>query len=674
MAIDFPNSPNNNDIHTSAGRSWQWDGISWKLQGTNQPYTLPTASTTQLGGVKIDGSSITINNGVISSGNVGVFGNSDVDSHLNTATASPNEVLSWNGTDYDWVAQSGGSGSDNYVDTATLSGTDLVIGRTGALADLTVDLSSLGGGGGSQNLQQVTDVGKVTTNDITAAGFTSDGDIIIDYDAGNSTSEGDIKFKGGTGATDIKLTISSKFESINSGTNWINRIYSAGIGAPLVMTGGKGMYNNGGAATVIGFSSIMGDIPHLIGLDDDFGYLTELYGGGQKVFTTQYDGIQPIGALYDKDDQKGTAGQVLSSTGTALDWIDLPTAGSASTVISGNLHTDHGGAGAASRAGATGFTDLTSATGFPDGYFQNQPTFTNNYGTNPFDDWVVRAFNGSDDDWLPVNIWDASSANHISGNQWSKITFTNPVSKTLYSDGSGSGQIKKITVGWDGDCHIGYNGISAVTNQTATGAVKEVTIFDDASNAIALETLDFWTPSSTATGKLYWIKIDVGSSNYFVSSHRDGNRLTYIETTVDHSSPGGMGKGEGLIMHDASLNLVLKYTDVNKVIACRTDTPRVVYLPLASTVRPGDTVTVIDVGLGEVTNSPYHNWYTSSGNAQVNPILIYPGSEDGIQGTGRTTSSGSNEPWHNTPVAINTNGAMVKFVWVGVDYGWRIVP
>tara|TARA_B100000287_G_scaffold427911_1_gene478356 strand:+ start:1340 stop:3253 length:1914 start_codon:yes stop_codon:yes gene_type:complete len=637
MAIDFPNSPNNNDIHTSAGRSWQWDGISWKLQGTNQPYTLPTASTTQLGGVKIDGSSITINNGVISSGNVGLFGNSDIDSHLNTSTASQNEVLSWNGTDYDWVAQSGG-------------------------------------GGGNQNLQQVTDVGKVTTNDITAAGFSSDDDIIINYDSTASNSAGDIKFKDGS---DVKLTISSKFESINSGNYWINRINSDSIGSPLVMTGGKGMYNNSGAATVIGFSGgLVGDIPHLIGLDDDFGYLTELYGGGQKVFTTQYDGIQPIGALYDKDDQKGTAGQVLSSTGTALDWIDLPTAGSASTVIAGNLHTDHGAAGAASRAGATGFTDLTSATGFPDGYFQNQPTFTNNYGTNPFDDWVVRAFNGSDDDWLPVNIWDASSANHINGNQWSKITFTNPVSKTLYSDGSGSGMIKKITVGWDGDCHIGYNGISAVTNQTATGAVKEVTIFDDASNAIALETLDFWTPSSTATGKLYWIKIDVGDNNYFVSSHGGGggNRLTYIESTVDHSSPGGMGKGEGLIMHDASLNLVLKYTDVNKVIACRTNEPRVVYLPLASTVRPGDAVTVIDVGLGEVTNSPYHNWYTSSGNAQVNPILIYPGSEDGIQGTGRTTSSASYEPWHNTPVAINTNGGMVKFVWVGVDYGWRIVP
>ena len=33
------------------------------------------------------------------------YTDSDVDTHLNTSSASTNEVLSWNGTDYDWVAQ-----------------------------------------------------------------------------------------------------------------------------------------------------------------------------------------------------------------------------------------------------------------------------------------------------------------------------------------------------------------------------------------------------------------------------------------------------------------------------------------------------------------------------------------------------------------------------------------
>ena len=42
------------------------------------------------------------------SGGGGSYANSDVDTHLNTSTASTGEVLSWNGSDYDWVAQSGG--------------------------------------------------------------------------------------------------------------------------------------------------------------------------------------------------------------------------------------------------------------------------------------------------------------------------------------------------------------------------------------------------------------------------------------------------------------------------------------------------------------------------------------------------------------------------------------
>jgi hypothetical protein len=36
------------------------------------------------------------------------YTNSDVDTHLNTSTASSGEVLSWTGSTYDWVAQSGG--------------------------------------------------------------------------------------------------------------------------------------------------------------------------------------------------------------------------------------------------------------------------------------------------------------------------------------------------------------------------------------------------------------------------------------------------------------------------------------------------------------------------------------------------------------------------------------
>ena len=112
MAINFPDNPTPNDTFTDGGRTWIWDGTTWKIYsstasgiGLNQlsvtnasvgtsalsynnttgvftytppdlsgyitsQYTLPTASTAVLGGVKVDGSTITINgSGVISGAN-----------------------------------------------------------------------------------------------------------------------------------------------------------------------------------------------------------------------------------------------------------------------------------------------------------------------------------------------------------------------------------------------------------------------------------------------------------------------------------------------------------------------------------------------------------------------------------------------------------------------------
>lgn len=58
--------------------------------------------------------------GTISSGTS--YANSDVDTHLNTSTASASEVLSWTGSDYDWVAQaSGGGASVSVSDSAPSS-------------------------------------------------------------------------------------------------------------------------------------------------------------------------------------------------------------------------------------------------------------------------------------------------------------------------------------------------------------------------------------------------------------------------------------------------------------------------------------------------------------------------------------------------------------------------
>ena len=59
------------------------------------------------------------------------YTNSDVDAHLNTNTAGNNEVLSWTGSDYDWVAQSGGGGGDTYdLNAGTKSGNSVPLNLT----------------------------------------------------------------------------------------------------------------------------------------------------------------------------------------------------------------------------------------------------------------------------------------------------------------------------------------------------------------------------------------------------------------------------------------------------------------------------------------------------------------------------------------------------------------
>ena len=63
MAINFPSTtsqPTDGSFtHTASGITWAWDGTTWNAQGVTGTYTLPTASSNVLGGVKV-GSNLTI--------------------------------------------------------------------------------------------------------------------------------------------------------------------------------------------------------------------------------------------------------------------------------------------------------------------------------------------------------------------------------------------------------------------------------------------------------------------------------------------------------------------------------------------------------------------------------------------------------------------------------------
>jgi len=75
------------------------DGELWVDTDTNK---LKISDGATAGGVDLVG--------VGGGGGGSSYTNSDVDTHLNTSSASTNEILSWNGSDYAWVADQTGSG------------------------------------------------------------------------------------------------------------------------------------------------------------------------------------------------------------------------------------------------------------------------------------------------------------------------------------------------------------------------------------------------------------------------------------------------------------------------------------------------------------------------------------------------------------------------------------
>ena len=92
-AIDFPSSPSVNQTHTASGITWTWDGTSWKAQGSTTTYTLPTASTGTLGGIKVGGNFAIDGAGTLSLSAAAISGLSDV------TAASADYLMLWDASD-----------------------------------------------------------------------------------------------------------------------------------------------------------------------------------------------------------------------------------------------------------------------------------------------------------------------------------------------------------------------------------------------------------------------------------------------------------------------------------------------------------------------------------------------------------------------------------------------
>lgn len=153
-------------------------GYSTVLAGTTASFT--TADETKLDGIEA-GADVT------DAANVEPI----VNAHLNTSTAANGEVLSWNGTDYDWITPPAGysdSSVDAHLNTSTAT-SGQVLGWTGADYDW-VDQSG-GGGGGALTISNKTAAYTVVAGDLgTIIQFTSTGAVTCSLTAAATLGAG----------------------------------------------------------------------------------------------------------------------------------------------------------------------------------------------------------------------------------------------------------------------------------------------------------------------------------------------------------------------------------------------------------------------------------------------------------------------------------------------------
>ena len=224
-----------------------WNATTGLAEILNKPtipssYSLPVATTTVLGGVKIDGTSITISNGVISSSGGGG----------STSPGGSDTQFQWN--------DDGDFGGTSKI-TWDNSNSDLVFEGTNVSNALRWD--------SSQSALRL------------------------------ESSSVEMQFVGGVNHT----------HTIGQSGDYL-MVSAKGSGAKLYLD----------ATSTIKFITASDAANVLLEAFDDGP--VNLYHGYSKKFETTISGVQVTGGIQDKDGDLGNPGQVLSSTGAELDWID----------------------------------------------------------------------------------------------------------------------------------------------------------------------------------------------------------------------------------------------------------------------------------------------------------------------------------------------------------------
>jgi len=193
------NDTNTRHFGTGAGNAnIQMDGTINTVSGINATGTITGGNLTiaSIAYPSADGTNgqviTTDGNGVLTFGDIpSQYGDANVDAHLNTATATTGQVLSWDGADYDWITNAGGYSNtdvqnflENGYSAANINANDIVaVTFSGEGSDLTdVRAESM-----EVTLKNADTVTIPKGYPVHATGFSGSGEVeVVLADAGNA--------------------------------------------------------------------------------------------------------------------------------------------------------------------------------------------------------------------------------------------------------------------------------------------------------------------------------------------------------------------------------------------------------------------------------------------------------------------------------------------------------
>ena len=157
------------DVDTSTppttGEVLKWNGTTWS-PGTDASGSGGSSAFTGLsdtpGSLGTAGQVLVVNSGATALEFVAPYGDTDVSTHLNVSSASSGQILSWNGTDFAWVADQTGGGGSSYADSDVDTHLNVSSASSGQIlswngTDYAWVADQTGGGGGSSTFLTLTD-------------------------------------------------------------------------------------------------------------------------------------------------------------------------------------------------------------------------------------------------------------------------------------------------------------------------------------------------------------------------------------------------------------------------------------------------------------------------------------------------------------------------------------